>query len=183
MIRWFIAFFVMNPKILEDLFNKDLLDYVVLNIKSELTKLDYSRTSGVSVLLEMQTRLRQSIQMTIHSSVEHEFRTTVCPELVSLENIRSIVFEIDGTQRYFLRQYLDNEKPSKTGVDFAAYSEVEIRNQVESMSKNLPVLFTNKKIRSRIFKGMDFLYSIENKILPIAINSSHKKRGGNDHLF
>ena len=39
----------------------------------------------------------------------------------------------------------DNEKSSKMEVDFMAYSEVEIRNQVESLSKNLPVLFTNKK--------------------------------------
>lgn len=107
--------------------------------------MDYLRASSVLVLTEMQTRLRQPIQMTIHSSVEHEFRTTVCPELVSLENIRSIVIEIDRTQREFLRRYFDNEKPSKMEVDFAAYSEVEIRNQVESLSKNLPVLFTNKK--------------------------------------
>ena len=110
-----------NPKVMESLRVKDLLDYVAMDIKSALTEPDYSLASGISVSPEMLKRVRQSIQMIIHSGVEHEFRTTVCRELVSLENIRAIVPELEGAQRYFLQQYRSNEKSSET--NFFAYSD------------------------------------------------------------
>lgn len=128
-----------NPKVMESLLAEDLLDYVAMDIKSALTELNYSCVSGISVSPEMLKRIRQSIQLIIHSGVEHEFRTTVCRELVSLENVRAIVSELDGAQKYYLQQYHSNFHQTNDNHVFSAYPDEEIRNQAESLSKKIPV--------------------------------------------
>lgn len=75
--------------------------------------------------------------MITHSGVEHEFHTTVCRELISLENIRAITPELEGAQRYFLRQYRDNEKIDEERL--SAYPEEEIYAMISEFSVKFPI--------------------------------------------
>lgn len=126
-----------NPKIVENLLSEDMLAYVAMDIKSALTETDYSLASGISVSSKMLNRIRQSIQMIIYSGVEHEFRTTVCRELISLKNIDAIIPELEGAQRYFLQQYRDNEKIEEERL--SAYPEEEIYAMISEFSVKFPI--------------------------------------------
>lgn len=105
-----------NPILLKKLIEHQLLDYIAMDVKTALSFQKYAVVSGISCTItdrmtashpigNLLFKLRQSIQFIIESGIEHEFRTTICKELISLEDIRSILNEITGCQRYFLQQY------------------------------------------------------------------------------
>lgn len=95
----------VTPDILSRRLSSGLIDYVAMDIKSELTPAAYSRASGVVFTKEAAGRIRQSARLIIDSGIPHEFRTTVCRELVTPENIRALLQELDGARQYFLQQY------------------------------------------------------------------------------
>jgi pyruvate formate lyase activating enzyme len=126
-----------NPKLLRNLLDERLLDYVAMDIKSALTETDYALASGIAVSPGKLQQIRQSIQMIINSGVAHEFRTTVCRELVSMENIRAILPELEGAQRYFLQQYRDNEKFEE--AKFSAYPKEETEEFLINTDQKVPI--------------------------------------------
>lgn len=90
-----------RPDVLHTCLQQGLVDYVAMDIKSSLPK--YARAAGVAVDVE---RLQQSIQLLLHAGIEYEFRTTVVPDLVDLEDVQAIVELIAGAKRYYLQYFL-----------------------------------------------------------------------------
>ncbi|MBC7262056.1 MAG: anaerobic ribonucleoside-triphosphate reductase activating protein, partial [Chloroflexi bacterium] len=90
-----------RPDVLQACLQQGLVDYVAMDIKSSLPK--YAQAAGVVVDVE---RLRQSVQLLLHADIEYEFRTTVVPGLVELEDIQAIVELIAGAKRYYLQYFL-----------------------------------------------------------------------------
>ncbi len=128
-----------NPEVLSQLQGSHLIDYVAMDVKSELLEEAYSRAGGVSFTSEKLGRIRQSIQLLIRPGISHEFRTTVCRELVSLENIRAIVFELDGTQQYYLQQYHPYSELCGNDLSFSAYPEEEMRDFIKNLVSKFSV--------------------------------------------
>ncbi|MGV8091209.1 MAG: anaerobic ribonucleoside-triphosphate reductase activating protein [Mangrovibacterium sp.] len=118
-----------NPKILSQLLTEHLIDYVAMDIKSAMTEKDYSPVTGVVFSTKRLDQVRRSVQCIIRSRVEHEFRTTVCRELISFDQIRTILSEIKGAQRYFLQQYYPGEKHNSS-ENYSSYSMEEMDNFV-----------------------------------------------------
>jgi pyruvate formate lyase activating enzyme len=94
-----------HPHSLQRLLQGGLLDYVAMDVKGPLGK--YSLVAGRRVDAK---RIEDSIRLVLLSEVEHEFRTTVVPGMVGLEDVGAIAQSIAGARRYFLQQF----RPSST---------------------------------------------------------------------
>ncbi|MEM4724054.1 MAG: anaerobic ribonucleoside-triphosphate reductase activating protein [Candidatus Hadarchaeum sp.] len=90
-----------RPDVLRTCLQQGLVDYVAMDIKSSLPK--YGQAAGATVDKEL---LLQSIQLLLHADIEYEFRTTVVPGLVDVEDVQAIVALIRGAKRYYLQYFL-----------------------------------------------------------------------------
>lgn len=110
-----------NPKMLKDLIDKKLLDYVAMDIKvplgakiqnSKCKMKNYDKATGVKVDLK---KIKRSIEIIKNSGLDYEFRTTLIPQIHTKEDILRIAREISPAKRY----YLQNFRPEKTiGSEF-----------------------------------------------------------------
>jgi len=128
-----------NPRLVARLLGMNLIDYVAMDVKSQLTEETYSLGSGVKISAGMLERICESVKLIIQSGIDHEFRTTVCRELVSFENIRAICRDLDDARKYFIQQYHSNPEQEENDQTFSAYALNEIQNLVLSLKGKLPV--------------------------------------------
>jgi pyruvate formate lyase activating enzyme len=94
-----------QPHSLQRLLQKGLLDYVAMDAKGPLEK--YSLVAGRRIDTK---RIEDSIQLLLSSEIEYEFRTTVAPGMVAVEDIDAVAQSIAGARRYVLQQF----QPSST---------------------------------------------------------------------
>lgn len=93
-----------NPDVLEKIFERDLVDYVAMDIKHtsekyrELVKNDCEKTVGKSIALIMR------------SGVDYEFRSTILPACHSKHDLEEMGKMIRGAKRW----YLQNFRPLRT---------------------------------------------------------------------
>ncbi len=89
-----------RPDVLERCLERQIVDYVAMDIKSSMDK--YQAAVGVPVDSE---RLRRSIRLLLHSEIDYEFRTTVVPSLVEASDVQAILGLIAGARRYYLQSF------------------------------------------------------------------------------
>ncbi len=90
-----------NPEALARLLRHGRLDCVAMDVKAPLDH-RYSEVARVPVDL---AAIRRSIDLLMHSDIEVEFRTTVCPGLVEEDEILAIARAIQGARSYFLQKF------------------------------------------------------------------------------
>ena len=105
-----------NPKILKELIDHSLLDYVAMDIKNSLEK--YPLTS---------------IQILKENKVPYEFRTTVIKEFHESSDFVSIAKLIRGVKTYYLQEYRDSDTCIQRG--FHGYSLEEMMQFVRLLEK------------------------------------------------
>ena len=94
-----------NPTAVQSLIEKNLVDYIAMDVKNSLHK--YPTTTGTkSVRLD---DILQSISIIKKSDIPHEFRTTIINEFHTEEDIKLIADMIDGCDGYFLQKYVDRD--------------------------------------------------------------------------
>ena len=96
-----------NPKMLKDLIDKKLIDYVAMDVKAPLKSQKYNKIIGVRINLD---KIKKSIEIIKNSGIDYEFRTTVIPFFHNKKDILQIAREISPAKRY----YLQNFRPEKT---------------------------------------------------------------------
>ena len=113
------------PERLRDIIEKNLVDYVAMDIKNSKEK--YALTAGADVDIE---KISESVALLMSSGVEYEFRTTVVRELHSPEDVKSIGEWIAGADKYFLQSFTDSGEliadgySAHTPQDMAALLEI-----------------------------------------------------------
>ena len=107
-----------RPKILRELIEQGLVDYVAMDIKNSPQR--YGETVGVpKISLE---GIEESIKLLLQGDVAYEFRTTVMDELHGPEEMEGIGAWLQqlggGTQpeRFFLQPYADRESVLAPGL-------------------------------------------------------------------
>lgn len=93
-----------RPDVLQECLERRLVDYVAMDIKSSLGR--YEPAAGVAV---DPGRLQQSIEILLRSEIDSEFRTTVVPGLVNLQDVKAIARLIAGARRYYLQCFRPGE--------------------------------------------------------------------------
>jgi pyruvate formate lyase activating enzyme len=90
-----------HPDVLRSLLSEGLISYVALDIKTPFAR--YAALTGVA---ESGANVAESVEIIIDSGVAHEFRTTVYPGAVSLEDLEDIARAVEGGDRYALQQFV-----------------------------------------------------------------------------
>ncbi len=77
-------------------------DYIAMDIKTSFKKYHYAGYQGRG---EIAKKINESVNWIINSGIEHEFRTTVVPHMVDLNDIKEIIKVIKGAKKYVLAQF------------------------------------------------------------------------------
>ena len=93
------------PTVLENLFEKKLIDYVAMDIKNNFE--DYSLvTNTTNPLVE---NVKQSLKLLKKYKVSYELRTTLVEEFHSEENIRKMTEDLKNEKTLFLQKFVEKE--------------------------------------------------------------------------
>ena len=126
-----------NPKVLKELINEKLVDYVAMDIKNIFLK--YKITIGKNTTLK---NIEESIKILKESSIEYEFRTTIVKELHTIDDIRKICEFIGKKSKYYLQNFEDSEDVINHNLHGFTYEELVLIND------NLKENFPNMEIRA-----------------------------------
>ncbi len=96
------------PKILQRVIDRGLVNYVAIDIKAPLNFNAYEKSTRIKSK-ELLEKVRESVDLIIHSGVDYEFRTTVVPGLHSEEDILEIAREIGRAKKYSLQNFSNRE--------------------------------------------------------------------------
>lgn len=89
-----------NSVVLQKLLDKKLLDYVAMDLKAPLEK--YSQVVSAPVNCQ---EIEKSVKIIITSGLPHEFRTTVVPGLLVLEDFELMGKIIAGADAWYLQKF------------------------------------------------------------------------------
>lgn len=109
----------LDPEMLETLIDRDLVDYLAMDIKNSLEK--YPLTTGLKKV-DLK-KIRRSIELLMTRAKDYEFRTTVIKEFHTKEDMQNIAELLCGAKKYVLQKYVDSEGCISHG--FTAYEKPE----------------------------------------------------------
>ena len=129
-----------NPKMLQDLIEKRLVDFIAMDVKNVFER--YEETTNSKVSTEV---IKESIKTIISSGIEHEFRTTVLPKFHKKEDIVEIAKDyLKGAKKYVLQQFMPSEKMlDKSLLTEKRFSEKDLKTLREECNK-----YINTEIRN-----------------------------------
>lgn len=112
-----------NPKMLRRLINEKLVDYVAMDMKAPLKFAKYKKAINKSPDLK---NLKKSVDIIMNSGIGYEFRTTVVPTIVELDDIPEIGKAVKGAKRVVLQQFLPKNAMSKKMRKIKPYNREDI---------------------------------------------------------
>lgn len=128
-----------DPRVLQELIEKKLVDYVAMDIKHDLEFEKYNLIVGGVLTERLFTNILKSIKILISGKVNYEFRTTIMKEFHKKEDILAICEKINGAKLYYLQNYQKNETIS--GKIFTPFEEREILEIIKEGQKFVNIKF------------------------------------------
>ncbi|SFS02704.1 anaerobic ribonucleoside-triphosphate reductase activating protein [Anaeromicropila populeti] len=95
-----------NPDILQHLLERNLLDYIAMDIKN--AKENYFKTIG-KLNFSLQN-IEDSVTIIMNSEISYEFRTTIVKELHTQHDIEEISHWLAGAEAYYLQNFQPSEQ-------------------------------------------------------------------------
>lgn len=89
-----------HPEILEWVIADKLAEYIAMDYKAPLDKLE-----SVARIRGAEHKVHASAEILIKRAKRYEFRTTVHPQILTLDDIDSIADEIRGAAAYYIQQF------------------------------------------------------------------------------
>ena len=120
------------PKMIEKIFDQDLIDYIAMDIKAPLKQMAYNKLAGAKVNLE---NIKKTIELIMNSGVDYEFRTTVVPSLLSDDDILDIANSIEGAKKFVLQQFVPDHTFSEELRGIKPYGKEIIDAMIKAGSK------------------------------------------------
>lgn len=121
-----------RPKVIKELLDMGLLDYIAMDIKNSLK--EYGKSVGIAGVDT--DRIKESIHCIMNSGISYEFRTTVVKELHTVGRMLAIGKQIEGARAYFLQPYRESEGVIAPG--FHAYDKGEMEELAELIRAYVP---------------------------------------------
>jgi len=119
-----------NPRMLGELYDKKLLDYVALDVKSSLDQ--YDRASGVEVDTG---KIKKSIDMIMDSGVPYEFRSTILPRFHDEAEIEKMARLIKGAKLYYLQNFVARNTLDKSFLNERSFTPEEMKSLAKIASR------------------------------------------------
>lgn len=115
-----------NPDRLATIIERELIDFVAMDIKSCLQPEEYKKVSGITDE-KIITDIKKSIDIIKNSEIDYEFRTTVVPVFHDVATIEEIAREIKGARKYVLQNFITTEKLLDNKLaDIKPYSTIQM---------------------------------------------------------
>ncbi len=130
------------PGMLSDLIDMGLVDYVAMDLKAPLTAKRYARAAGGAVDLEA---VKRSARLLLKGRVDYEFRTTVCPAVVRLEDLPEMARSVAGARRYVLQQFT----PETAGSPELRATQPYPKEQLAEIARSLAGTVTDCCLRGQ----------------------------------
>ena len=111
-----------NPAMVKKLMAERLVDYVAMDMKAPYEK--YPLITGN----DLTHHVKETAGMILHGRLDHEFRTTFCPDVLTDGDVHSIVQQISGAKRYALQQFRPTRCLDKRYESFRKPTPEEIRD-------------------------------------------------------
>ncbi len=124
----------INPRVLENLINQNLLDYIAMDIKAPLEK--YKEITRNNVNLE---NIKKSIQLIMSSNIAYEFRTTLVKDLHSADDPIKISKLIEGASKYILQRFRPDETLDPFYMFKKPFSDSTLKKAQKEILKNVKV--------------------------------------------
>lgn len=115
-----------NPDRLATIIERELIDFIAMDIKSCLQPEEYKKVSGITDE-KIITNIKKSIDIISNSETDYEFRTTVVPVFHDVTTIEGIAREIKGARKYVLQNFITTEKLLDNKLaDIKPYSTIQM---------------------------------------------------------
>ena len=119
-----------NPKMLQELIDEKLIDYVAMDIKAPID--EYSKV----VCAKVETaKIIKSIEILKVSDIDYEFRTTVVKSQLRVEDFESIGKMIEGAQKYYLQKFVPTKILDKSFISQKTFTDSEFVEIVTVLKK------------------------------------------------
>ncbi len=127
------------PNKLKELIEKNLVDYISMDVKAPKEK--YNILCGKNVDIR---NIQKSIDLIKNSSKKYEFKTTIIPNLLEKNDIIEIAKWLKGSNQFYLQQF-KNDSPliSKKLEKIIPYS----KDYLKDILKEIKPYFINCKLR------------------------------------
>jgi pyruvate formate lyase activating enzyme len=109
-----------NPKMLKDLINAKLVDFLAMDIKGPLDS--YDKISHFSD----EKNIEESIKLIMESGLDYEFRTTVLPFFHQISDFEKVGEMINGAKRYAIQGFRPEVTFDKTLRDAIPFNNEEL---------------------------------------------------------
>lgn len=119
-----------NPDVIVDLTEKNLLDYIAMDIKAPLSKYQDIVDCAVDVL-----QIKDSVDFIKNCGVDYEFRTTTVKPLLAVSDFNEIGNIIKNSKRYFLQNFVLSKILDKNFIEAEPFAENETSSAVEILKK------------------------------------------------
>lgn len=130
-----------QPKILKQLINKKLIDFVAIDVKSSFQ--DYKKATGVNFSI---LKIKKSIKLVLKSGLEYELRTTVVPGIHNKTTLLKTAKELkslDNNISWTLQQFRPKNCLDKDYLKIKPFTNQELK----LILKSVKVIVTNTKLR------------------------------------
>ena len=118
------------PKALWDILNRNLVDYVAMDIKNSKEK--YAVTVGIPGLDI--TGVEESIHLIRQSGVDYEFRTTAVRQLHTAEDFAAIGRWLQGSKNYYIQNFVDSG--NLIGSNMSGFSKEELESFTQALTSD-----------------------------------------------
>lgn len=121
-----------QPKVLRELLEEGLLDYVAMDIKA--SRENYARVAGLKSFDV--TRIEESVNMLMdQDQIPYEFRTTVVKGLHDPQEFERIGQWLSGAQALYLQSFRESEHVLDQSLTMGSFSKEELESMAE-MARN-----------------------------------------------
>jgi len=124
-----------NPDIIQNLIEKNLLDYIAMDIKAPLSK--YKNIVNIDINLE---NIQKSINLIMNSNIDYEFRTTVIKSQLNYNDFEEIGKLINGANKYYLQKFVPSKILDNNLIKEKTYTDEnfkEIKNFLNKYISNV----------------------------------------------
>lgn len=119
-----------NPRMLDVLIKKNLLDYIAMDIKNSPEK--YTNTTNRKISIN---KIKQSVEIIKNSHLQYEFRTTVVPTLHKKSDFIKIGKWLRGAEKYYLQKFRANITLDPNFQKIKPYTEDELQKFKQILQK------------------------------------------------
>lgn len=124
-----------NPKVIKELIDEQLVDYIAMDIKHLFTKYQDVIKTNTNV-----DNIKKSIDIIKKSNIEHEFRTTLIKNFHDMDTIMDLCELIGFKDTYYLQNFEDSERVlDKELIPFSKEELIDIQKMVNNKYSNVIV--------------------------------------------